>query len=96
MPELPHRRILGNPFQLILVQADMGPSVQYGDGRGNGTSGSHELLQLFRDPSIPGARQSVRDDRRLQGHGGAVRGEGFLYLGGEDRYVRVGAVRRVQ
>lgn len=96
VPELPHRRILGDPLQLVLVQADMAPSVQYGDGRGDGARGSHELLQLFRDPSIPGAWQAVGDDRRLQGHDGAVRGEGFLHLDGEDRFVRVGAVRCIQ
>lgn len=83
--QLPYGAVPGDPLQLGLVQAHMGPPVQHGHRRGHGAAGPYKLLKLFRHRQIARARQPVRDDRRFQRDDGTALRERVPYLGGQVR-----------
>ena len=84
------RARLGEGAEVVVVEADRGDAVDYGDGGGDGAVGAHHRLHLARHLEISGVWHTVGDDRALQRHHGAAGGEGGGHLGMDNHGVSPG------
>ena len=67
--------VLGDTAHTLGVETDLWHSIEHSDCRWSHTLIAQNLLELERGLVVAGARQSVRDDRRLKGDDGAMGGE---------------------